>query len=115
MIFGRRILDFTFVENFVDRVARDYGTRDVFAIAEKAKVPIIYESWHPVTYGEFERKTKTISVNLRALAAIENASDFERTIVAHELAHFFARDWRLEREAEENFARRFAEIGRAHV
>ena len=55
-----------FIENLIEEIAREYGTRDVYQIAGKAGVSIIYESWHPATVGEFERKTKTIRVNRSA-------------------------------------------------
>lgn len=99
-----------FTENFVEEVVRAYGARDVFSIAEKAKVAVVYESWHPVTFGEFERKTNVIRVNRRALEAEDDSGGLERRIIAHELAHFFARDWHLPRAEEEAFAREFAEI-----
>jgi Zn-dependent peptidase ImmA (M78 family) len=103
-------LDFGFVENFVLEIFRRYQTRDVFALAERANVKIVYESWHPTTRGEFERKTKTIRVNRRALLATEsNAAEAERKIVAHELGHFFALDLKLSKTEEEKFARAFAE------
>lgn len=94
----------------VDEIAGEYGTRDVFLIAEKACVPIIYESWHPFAFGEFERKTRTIFVNRNALAKAENAADLERRIVAHELGHFFATNLKMGKKQEEKFARVFAKI-----
>jgi Zn-dependent peptidase ImmA (M78 family) len=102
-------LNCKFAENFVAEIVRRYKTRDVFALAEKAGVKIVYESWHPVTRGEFERKTKTIRVNRRALANSPNALEAERIIIAHELGHFFALDLKLERSEDENFACEFAE------
>lgn len=90
------------------RVVREFGTSDVFLIAEKAGVGIIYESWYPTTMGEFERDAKTIRVNRRALEDNKNAADLERIIIAHELGHFFAGDLKLERAEEEIFARAFA-------
>lgn len=103
-------MDFEFLQSLCDEIIRDYRTRDVFLIAEKVGVSIIYESWHPVTFGEFEKNTKTIRVNGNALASAANAEDLERKIVAHELGHFFAVDLKLGRKEEEKFARAFAEI-----
>ncbi|MDQ3132722.1 MAG: hypothetical protein M3Q99_18385 [Acidobacteriota bacterium] len=103
------ILDFKFIKNLVDEIARKYGTRDVFLIAEKVQVSIIYESWHPLTIGEYERKTRTIFVNRNALAKTENAEDLEKKIVAHELGHFFAVDLKMDKKEEEKFAHAFAE------
>ena len=93
----------------IDGIAREYKTRDVYLIAEKAGVSIIYESWHPVTVGEFERKTKTIRVNRNAPGKAEDAENAQRKIVAHELAHFFAIDLKMDKKEEEKFARSFAE------
>ena len=86
-----------------------YETRDVFLIAEKAGAAIIYESWHPATVGEFERKTRTIRVNRIALEKSDNAEILEKEIVAHELGHFLAIDLKLEKSEEEKFALLFAE------
>lgn len=96
-------MNFEFIKNPVDEIVRKFGTRDVFEIAEKAGVEIIYEKWFPVTIGEFRRKNKTICVNLNALEKTEK-------IIAHELGHFFAQDLNLEKSDEERFAREFAEI-----
>ncbi len=101
-------MDFEFLQNLCDEIIRDYGTRDVFLIAEKVGISIIYESWHPVTFGEFAKNTKTIRVNKNALASAEDAEDLEQKIVAHELGHFFAIDLKLEQKEEEKFARLFA-------
>ncbi len=86
-------------------IAEKFGTSDAFEIARKCGVSVIYESWHPVTVGEFDRKNRAIHVNLRAA---EKNIDFEK-IVAHELGHFFALDLKLDKSAEENFAHEFAE------
>jgi predicted Zn-dependent protease with MMP-like domain len=102
-------LDFRFIKDLIDEIVREYGTRDVFELAEKAGVSIIYESWHPVTVGEFEKRTKTIRVNQNALAKAEEAKDSEKKIVVHELGHFFAIDLKLDKNQEEHFARLFAE------
>jgi hypothetical protein len=102
-------LEFGFIENLIDEIAREYGTRDVYQIACKAGVSIIYESWYPVTVGEFEKKTKTIRVNRNAPGKAEDAENTQRKIVAHELAHFFAIDLKMDKKEEEKFARSFAE------
>ncbi len=82
-----------------------FGTRDVFLMAEKVGVPIVYQNWHPVTFGEYDKKTRTIRVNLRALR--ENKISKE-LIVAHELGHFFAAEYDYDRKTEESFAEEFA-------
>lgn len=90
----------------IGKIIEELGTRDVFFIAAKSGVKIIYENWHPVTAGEFDKKNRTISVNLRA---VEIGRFSEKTIIAHELGHFFAPvEFRRNRQTEEDFAVRFA-------
>ncbi len=90
-------------QEFAQQIFEKFGTHDVFEIAEKAGVRIVYESWFPVTIGEFERKTKTICVNL-------TTAENREKIVAHELGHFFARDLNLNKTEEEKFAQEFTEV-----
>jgi hypothetical protein len=106
---GFGTLESEFIENMIDEIAREYGTRDIYQIAGKAGVSIIYESWYPVTLGEFEKKTKTIRVNRNAPGKSEDAENTQRKIVAHELAHFFAIDLKMDKKEEEKFARSFTE------
>lgn len=87
------------------KVAEKFGTRDCFAIAEKSGVKIVYQSWHPVTAGEYDKKAKTICVNLRAL---NGGNISKESIVAHELGHFFAAEFDFDKKAEESFAVEFA-------
>lgn len=89
----------------VKEVVEKFGTRDCFAIAEKAGVRIVYESWHPATLGEYDKISKTICVNRRAL---EDERFSERKIIAHELGHFFAAKFDLDRRTEEVFACEFS-------
>lgn len=94
-------MDFEFVKNYVDEIVSRFETSDVFSIAEKANVRIVYERWFPVTIGEFDKKNRTICVNLNAAQKVEK-------IIAHELGHFFAADLNLGKMEEEVFARLFA-------
>ncbi len=87
------------------KVFEKFGTPDVFVIAEKSGVKIVYESWQPVTIGEYDKKAKTICVNLRALTSNKIAKE---AIVAHELGHFFAAEFSFDRQTEEAFAAEFA-------
>ncbi|MCA1624242.1 MAG: hypothetical protein LC778_10655 [Acidobacteria bacterium] len=91
------------MEIFVEKVIREFGTRDVFEIAERIGVKIVYESWFPVTIGEFDNRNKTICVNLNAGVKLEK-------IIAHELGHFFAQEFNLNKAEEEKFAREFVEV-----
>jgi hypothetical protein len=90
----------------VQKVIEQFGTRDGLVIAEKSGVKIIYQNWHPVTVGEFDKKTKTICVNLRALT---NKNMTRESIIAHELGHFFAMSFNFDRKTEESFAIAFGE------
>lgn len=87
-------------------VIKSFGTNNVFAIAEKSGVEIVYEYWHPVTVGEFDKKKNIICVNLQALT---HKKFSECAIVAHELGHFFAKEFNFDRKNEEIFACEFAE------
>jgi Zn-dependent peptidase ImmA (M78 family) len=69
-------------KELAQKVSAQYGTTDVLAIAEQAGVPIIYQKWQPTTIGEFDKKTKTIYINL-------NAPIEKEVIIAHELGHYF--------------------------
>lgn len=96
------------MKNLINQIVYKCGSRDVFEIAESAGVKIVYESWHPSTIGEFERKGRTIRVNRIALEKSDNAETLEKKIIAHELGHFYAIDLKLEQNEEEKFARAFA-------
>ena len=89
------------VEQSARAVIKKFNTRDVFEIAEKAGVRVVYESWFPVTIGEFDRKNKRICVNLNANVPVEK-------IIAHELGHLFAQDLNLKKSEEEKFCDDFA-------
>ncbi len=86
-------------------VIEKFGTRDCFVIAEKSGIRIVYQSWHPVTIGEFDRKAKTICVNTRALMSEKISKE---SVIAHELGHFFALEFNLDSQSEELFAAEFA-------
>ncbi len=88
-------------ETAAQKVIDKFGTDNVFEIAEKADVEVVYEKWFPTTIGEFDRKNKTICVNLNAQEKVEK-------ILAHELGHFFAQDLNLSRAEEEKFCDDFA-------
>ncbi len=90
------------------QVIDEFGTNDIFKIAEKAGIKIIYESWFPISIGEFDLKTKRICVNLRAIRSDKDAAHLEKTIIAHELGHFFAKNLNLSKTEEEKFCDNFA-------
>ncbi|MCU0238996.1 MAG: hypothetical protein MUC29_06105 [Pyrinomonadaceae bacterium] len=86
--------------NLAQKVYCDFGTNNVFEIAEKLEILIVYEKWFPVTLGEFDKKNKRITVN-------ENAKISFKKIIAHELGHYFAQNLKL--VEEEKFCDEFAE------
>ena len=96
-------------QDLAQNVIEKFGTNDVFEIALKAGAKIVYEDWHPTTIGEFDKNTKTICVNQRALKNSKNADELEKIIIAHELGHFFVGEFGIKILNEEAFAREFAE------
>jgi Zn-dependent peptidase ImmA (M78 family) len=76
--FGNSDFGLTLAHDVIKRL----GTNNVFEIAEKLTISIVYEKWYPVTVGEFDRKNRRITVN-------ENAGIPFEKIIAHELGHYF--------------------------
>ena len=64
------------------KVMAQYHSNDPVLLAQQAGIRRDYARWKPVTYGEFDRKTCTITINLNAPLSI-------REILAHELGHYF--------------------------
>lgn len=96
------------IDLIVQKIVERFGTNDVFEIASKSDVKIVYEDWYPTTIGEFDKKTKTICVNQRALKESKNSVELEKIIIAHELGHFFSAEFDIGNLSEEQFAREFA-------
>jgi Zn-dependent peptidase ImmA (M78 family) len=88
--------------NYAAQIVKKLAADDVLSIAESVGVKIVYEKWFPITYGEFDKKKKTISVNLCA-------GESQIKIIAHELGHFFAQEMNLSEIEEEVFAHGFAD------
>lgn len=85
------------------KIFEKYGTREASEIAAKSGVKVVFQRWFPATYGEFDWKTKTICVN-------DNAAIGREKIIAHELGHFFRREFNIENIAdEEKFCDEFAD------
>ena len=82
-----------------------YATKDIFLLCKKAKIELRYEKWHPITLGEFDKKTNTICINLRA-------NIDPKQIIAHELGHYFIHqmELKLSRIEEEKIVEGFAKI-----
>ena len=88
-----------------EKVFGKFRTRDVFELAAGAGLTIVYRRWFPVTVGELDRRAKTICVN-------EAAEIDRRTIIAHELGHYFLHEFGARPAAaadEEKFCDEFAE------
>jgi Zn-dependent peptidase ImmA (M78 family) len=84
------------------KIRARFQTRDVYAIADKSRIRIINQKWHPVTLGEFDWRAKTIYVN-------ENAAIKSEKIIAHELGHYFLKFFEVKNVAdEERFCDEFA-------
>ena len=86
----------------VGRIETCYRTRDVYELARRAGVTLVFQHWPPVTAGEFDHRTKTIYVNGNAPLPVEK-------IVAHELGHYFLRRFEIGFAGdEERFCDEFA-------
>ncbi len=64
------------------KIYSEFQTNDVFEIATRLEISIVYAKWFPVTLGELDRKNRRITVN-------ENAQIPREEIIAHELGHYF--------------------------
>ena len=80
-----------------------FQTRNVYEIAAKSGVKIVYQKWFPVTFGEFDRKKQIIVINENAPIAVEK-------IIAHELGHFFVKEFAVKITNEETFCDEFADV-----
>ena len=84
-------------------IMEQFGTKDVFVLCEKCTIELIYNAWFPSTIGEFDQKTNTITVNLKAKID-------QKYIIAHELGHYFIhrKGLKLSRSEEEKIVEDFA-------
>jgi Zn-dependent peptidase ImmA (M78 family) len=100
---GFETADLEAARRLAENVFGRFQTRDVFEIAERCGVKIVYQKWFPVTLGEFDWRTKTIIVNEYATIETEK-------IIAHELGHYFLREFDVKNVAEEEkFCDEFAD------
>jgi Zn-dependent peptidase ImmA (M78 family) len=89
--------------NLAQKIYSEFGTNDVFEIARKLSISIVYEKWFPVTLGEFDKKNRRITVNQNAEIPFEK-------IIAHELGHYFLEEKSPQRHGEtEKICDNFAE------
>lgn len=100
--FRTQISNFRLASELAEQVLLRFQTSDVFKIAEIIGLKIVYQKWFPVTLGEFDWRTKTIIIN-------ENANIPYEKIIAHELGHYFLREFGVENVVdEEKFCDEFA-------
>lgn len=86
-----------------DEVKRRFACAEPFRIAAECCLQVEYGEWFPATYGEFYAAQKRIVINRRAPLETER-------ILAHELGHFFVREYKIGKMAdEESFCESFAE------
>jgi Zn-dependent peptidase ImmA (M78 family) len=80
-----------------------FQTRDPFVLAARAGVCVQYARWHPVTWGEYDSRSRSICLNLAAPVPLEG-------ILAHELGHYFSQKYGAapSRVEEEQIAEEFA-------
>jgi Zn-dependent peptidase ImmA (M78 family) len=80
-----------------------YRTSNILELVERVGITLVYEKWHPITHGEFNKKTKQITINLNSPLPKER-------IIAHELGHYFADvlDNQLDTNMHEQIAEEFA-------
>ncbi|HVF26837.1 MAG TPA: hypothetical protein VM943_01270 [Pyrinomonadaceae bacterium] len=99
------------------RIAAQFQTDEVFTLARRAGVKIIYERWPLVTIGECEKRSRTIRVNLNAIEHRDSIKYLgkellERAIIAHELGHLF--DTRTEKLSADKSTERLIDEHTAH-
>ena len=100
---GFGIANFETARRLAESVFSQFKMSDVFQIADKCGLKIVYQKWFPVTLGEFDWKNKTIIVN-------ENAQISPEKIIAHELGHYFLRKFDVKNVLdEEKFCDEFAD------
>lgn len=85
-------------------VVAQFATQDPFELALLAGVKVTYAHWHPVTWGEFDQRSRSICLNLAAPIPLAK-------ILAHELGHYFGslKTAQRNRSKEEKMAEEFAE------
>ena len=79
------VRDRLLADKIAQKIVADLETKDVYEIARRSDISVVFERWYPVTLGEFDRKNRRITVN-------RNAAVVAETIVAHELGHYFLQD-----------------------
>lgn len=83
-------------ETTAKRLIEEATTNDPFELARFLSLRVEFGNWHPATYGELERRSRTVTINLAAPVS-------PALILAHELGHFVLGD-----HASEQACDRFA-------
>jgi Zn-dependent peptidase ImmA (M78 family) len=86
------------MNELIEQLVRETGSANPFAIAAARSIAVEYGEWTPVTLGEYDDRSRTITINRRAAAD-------HRIIAAHELGHAI-----LGRDASESDCDRFARL-----
>jgi Zn-dependent peptidase ImmA (M78 family) len=94
--------------DLAEKIYSEFQTNDVFEIARRLNLSIVYEKWFPVTFGEFDCKNQRIIIN-------ENAEIPVEKIIAHELGHYFLEEFSRQRHRDaEKICDEFADELLAH-
>jgi Zn-dependent peptidase ImmA (M78 family) len=80
--------------NLAKSIVSEFQTNNVFKIAQRLDISIVYEQWFPVTLGEYNRKKRRITVNKNAQIPFDK-------IIAHELGHYFLEGLSPQRHGDE--------------
>jgi Zn-dependent peptidase ImmA (M78 family) len=80
--------------NLAKSIVSEFQTNNVFEIAQRLDISIVYEQWFPVTLGEYNRKKRRITVNKNAQIPFDK-------IIAHELGHYFLEGFSPQRHGDE--------------
>lgn len=88
----------------VRELAEAEKSLDPFYLAQRWGVAVVLESWHPATWGEYDRRNAQIYLNKQAPVSLQK-------ILAHELGHFWIHQqgFQLSRKEEETWVEAFAD------
>ncbi|HPH20905.1 MAG TPA: hypothetical protein PLE32_19080, partial [Haliscomenobacter sp.] len=53
-------------QELAQAVVEQYGTTDPFLLAELAGIKLDYARWHPLSWGEYDSRSRSICLNLNA-------------------------------------------------
>lgn len=90
-------------EDVILQIKQTEKSLDPFHLVQSWGVRVVIGSWHPTTWGEYDRRKVRIYLNELAPLPLEK-------ILAHELGHYWVHQqgWSLERKEEEAWVEAFA-------